>query len=137
MSFRTSVVFENDGISTVHTGSTARGETIVQDRANGVGMSSGELLLLAHGSCTAGYLKEYLNSKEIDIGALRVEVSCDFDEAARRYVDFDVLVLCEKKLTDRLRSAMYNTAKACRIHNTLKGGPEISLEIKDGWVAQG
>ncbi len=88
MSNRTSVVFENDGISTDHTGTTARGETIVQDRANGIGMRSGEILLLALGSCTTGYLKEYLNSKEIDIGAIRVEVSCDFDEAAQKYVDF-------------------------------------------------
>lgn len=129
MGKRTTVVVENDGTNGVIAGTAGSGNTVILDRANGIGMSSGELLLMALASCTLGTLKEYLTSKDIDIGPLRVEAGCDFDESAQKYRDFEVVVKCSADTSDRVKTAMRNAAKTCRIHKTLHGGPNIAIEI--------
>ena len=130
MDKRTTVVFENDGTTGINVGTSGSGETVTLDRANGVGMSSGEMLLTALASCTIGTLQEYLTSKKIDIGPLTVEASCGFDESNQKYRDFDLLVKCSPDTPDRVKKAMLNAARTCRIHKTLHGGPDINVEME-------
>ena len=43
MNLQTTVFFENDGINTIALGKSGSGETVTIDRANGIGISAGEL----------------------------------------------------------------------------------------------
>ena len=130
MDKRTTVVFENNGKNSVNVGKSGSGETVTLDRENGIGMTAGELLLMSLASCTIGTVQEYLISKDIEIGPLRVEASCAFSKTNQKYVDLDLLVKCNADTSDRVKTAMLNAAKTCRIHKTLHGGPTINVELE-------
>ena len=66
MNLQTTVFFENDGINTIAFGKSGSGESLTIDRANGIGMSAGELLLMSLAYCTLGTVREYLNTKNIE-----------------------------------------------------------------------
>jgi uncharacterized OsmC-like protein len=124
------VVFENDGANEIFVGSTGK-ETVTLDRGNGSGMSSGEFLLMSLGSCVIGTLRNYLVNKEIKVDGLRVEVTCSLDEATSAFQNIKVTISSDTLFSDKLKATAINVAKTCRIHKTLDGGPDITVEIVD------
>ena len=126
---RTKVFFENFGINTIAVGKSGSGESLTIDRANGTGMSAGELLRMALAYCTLGTVREYLTKKHTEKVPLRVEADCDFDDVEQKYVDISLLLRCPANTSDRLKTAMLNAAKTCRIHKTLHNGPLITVAI--------
>lgn len=129
MNLQTTVFFENDGINTIAFGKSGSGESLTIDRANGIGMSAGELLLMSLAYCTLGTVREYLTTKNIEKPPLRVEADCAFDELEKKYVDINLLLRCPASTSDRLKTAVLNAAKTCRIHKTLHGGPSITVAL--------
>ena len=130
MTSRTTAIFQNDGTNGILRGESGSGETLTMDRANGSGMSAGEMLLMSMASCTLGTVKEYLVAHEIEAGSLRVEASCSFDERDQRYVDFELVLKCNADTPARTQTAMLNAAKTCRISRTLHGGPNIAVALE-------
>ena len=129
MNQQTTVFFENDGINTIAFGKSGSGETVTIDRANGIGMSAGELLLMSLAYCTLGTVREYLTHKYIKKLPLRVEADCTFDDKEQKYINISLLLRCPPNTSERLKTAMLNAAKACRIHKTLHGGPSITVAL--------
>ena len=123
------VAIENDGTNTIAVGKSGSGETVTIDRANGVGMSAGELLLMSIAYCTLGTVREHLTNRGIEKVPLRVEADCAFDDVEQKYVDVSLLLRCPSSTSDRLKTAMLNAAKTCRIHKTLHGGPSITVAL--------
>jgi len=130
-----SVVFENDGSSQQFTGVSAGGDIFI-DRKAGIGPSSGEYLLFSLGSCVIGMLRNYLVAKDVEIDGLRVELVSEVDEETKAYEKIHIVIKSGSPLSDKLRAVFLNVAKTCRIHRTLEGGPEMSVEIMEMESAQ-
>ena len=129
MDSQTTVFFESDGINTIALGKSGSGETVTIDRANGIGMSAGELLLMSLAYYTLGTVREYLTHKNIKKLPLRVEADCTFDDIEQKYVNISLLLRCPATTSERLKTAMLNAAMTCRIHKTLHGGPSITVAL--------
>ena len=81
-------------LQTIVFGKSASGETVTIARANGIGMSAGELLLMSLAYCTLGTVREYVTHKYIKKLPLRVEATCAFDEIEQKYVNISLLLRC-------------------------------------------
>ncbi len=98
----------------------------------GQGASSIDQLLLALGSCTFGTIRSFLQRKSLPVDGLRVELSSDLDEAADRYGDIRIRLSVNDEIPAALRQTIKNVAKTCRIHKTLRHGPEIEITAHEG-----
>ena len=79
MTTQTTAVFEDDGTTSIAVVKSSSGETVTIDRANGIGISARELLLMSLAYCTLGAVREDLMSNDPEKVPLRVEVDCGFD----------------------------------------------------------
>ena len=129
MNLQTTVFFENDGINTIAFGKSGSGEAVTIDRASGIGLSAGELLLMSLAYCTLGTVREYLTHKNIKELPLRVEADCAFDDIEQKYINISLLLRCPPNTSERLKTAILNAAKTCRIHKTLHGGPSMTVAV--------
>lgn len=108
----------------------ARQHELTLDRAGDPedqGIRSGELLLMALGSCTAGTLMSHEAIRELPIRGLRVELESEREKNPSRYERIVVRVVVEGDLTEAQRERVLRVARACTIHTTLSRGPKIEV----------
>ena len=110
---------------------TARGHKIVCDQPieNGgfdEGMTPPEVLLASLATCAAYYAAEYLNARKLPTAGLQVRVSAEKALKPARLASFQIEVTVPD-LDERHHAGVLRAAKACLIHNTLLGAPNIEV----------
>jgi putative redox protein len=93
------------------------------------GMSPPELLLASLATCAAYYAAQYLKARGLPVDALHVRVSAEKAPQPARLASFQIEVTAPV-LEDRHQGGLLRAVKACLIHNTLLGSPNIDVSIK-------
>lgn len=112
----------------------ARGHRLIcdQPRDNGgedAGLSPPEFLLASLASCAAYYAAQYVKTRNLTIGELKVRVSAEKALHPARLARFHIEVTAPG-LEESHQPALLRAVKACLIHNTLLAPPEIGVTIE-------
>lgn len=118
----------------------ARGHRVICDQPldNGgadEGMSPPEFLLASLATCAAYYATQYLKTRKLGAGDLKVRVSAEKAAQPARLALFHIDVTAPG-LDDRHQAGVLRAIKACLIHNTLLGGPSIEVAINAAELAR-
>lgn len=113
----------------------ARGHKIICDQPaeNGgadAGMTPPELLLASLATCAAYYAAEYLKARQLPADELKVRVSAEKAQQPARLGSFRIEITAPG-LEERHRAGIVRAAKACLIHNTLLGHPQIDVVLNE------
>jgi uncharacterized OsmC-like protein len=99
------------------------------DRSGGDGPRSIELLLVGLGTCTYENILFYMKRKELPLDDLSVELRAGTSDEGKFFDRFIVTIRVSDQLSDREKKTIFNVAETCRIHNTIKNKPDISVEV--------
>lgn len=103
-----------------------------QPRNNGgedSGMSPPEFLLVSLAACAGYYAAQYLKTRSIEVDGLTVRVSAEKALNPARLGSFRIEVSAPG-LEEKHEEPLLRAVKACLIHNTLKGQPEIEIVLE-------
>ena len=117
----------------------ARGRRLVCDQPhdNGgsdEGMSPPEFLLASLATCAAYYAAQYLKTRGLSAEDLMVRVSAEKALQPARLASFRIEVT-KAALDGRHQAGLLRAVKACLIHNTLLGQPNIEVAVNAGALA--
>jgi uncharacterized OsmC-like protein len=109
----------------------ARGHRVFCDQPadNGgsdTGMTPPEFLLASLATCAAYYAAQYLKARKLPAEDLKVRVSAEKAQQPARLGWFRIEVMTPG-LDERHQAGILRAAKACLIHNTLLGQPNIEV----------
>jgi putative redox protein len=112
---------------------TARGHRVTCDQPleNGgsdEGMSPPEFLLASLATCAAYYAAQYLKARGLPAGDLAVRVNAEKAAQPARLASFQIEVIVPG-MDDRHQAGVLRAVKACLIHNTLLGSPQIEISV--------
>ena len=99
--------------------------------ANGGGCTPPDALLASLGSCIGVYIRKYAEDGKVDIGGFTVKVEAEFSAqgpASFRVINVSI-DLKGADIGERRKAALISFIKNCPVHNTLKGTPDIRIEI--------
>ena len=111
----------------------ARGHRLICDQPveNGgldAGMTPPEFLLASLATCAAYYAAQYLKTRQLPAGDLKVRVSAEKAKEPARLGSFRI-ELTAPGLDERHQTGIVRAAKACLIHNTLLCPPNIEVVV--------
>jgi putative redox protein len=114
--------------------SQIRSHRIVTDqseRAGGTGSAPSplELVSAALGSCVAVYVHQFLETRRLPHGGVRVEVTPRNAAGPNRIAELDVRVLLPGELPPRTMESLERVVRSCPVHNTLAHGAAVSVGI--------
>lgn len=92
------------------------------------GMTPPELLLASLATCAGYYAAEYLKARSLKAHRLTVRVNAEKAKQPARLGSFQIEVLAPG-LEGRHEEGLLRAVKACLIHNTLLGRPEIRVTV--------
>jgi len=118
----------------------ARGHRVICDQPmdNGgsdQGMSPPEFLLASLATCAAYYATQYLKTRGLPAGDLQVRVIAEKAAQPARLSSFRIEVTAPG-LDERHQAGILRAVKACLIHNTLLGSPNIEVMVNTAVLAQ-
>jgi uncharacterized OsmC-like protein len=87
-----------------------------------------EVLLASLGACAGHYAVEYLRARSLPLTGLEILVFAEKGTSPARLALFRVQVSLPG-IDERHRQGLLRAVNACLIHNTLKAGPEIEIEV--------
>jgi len=111
----------------------ARGHRVVCDQpsTNG-GSDSGlmppEFLLVSLGTCAGFYAAQYLKTRSLPAGGLRIKVTAEKAAQPARLGRFHIEVTTPE-IDPRHQAGVLRAVKACLIHNTLLNTPAIDVVL--------
>jgi len=111
----------------------ARGHWVIcdQPRDNGgadEGMTPPEFLLASLAACAGYYAAEYLKARSLPAEDLRVRVQAEKALQPARLQSFRIDVTVPA-VNERHQAGLLRAVKACLVHNTLLGEPEIEVAV--------
>ncbi len=114
----------------------ARGHRIVCDQpvSNGgadEGMTPPEFLLASLASCAGFYAVQYLKARGLPADDLKVRVVAEKALKPARLANFRVEISM-RELDPAHEEGVLRAAKACLIHHTLLGAPQIDVAVQAG-----
>lgn len=92
------------------------------------GMTPPEFLLASLATCAAYYAAQYLHARQLPADGLKVRVNAEKAQQPARLVSFRIEITAPG-LDERHQVGVMRAAKACLIHNTLLGHPEIDVVV--------
>ena len=112
----------------------ARGvEAIVDDTLESGGPGAGfrptELVLGAPGACMAGMMLNFARNQGIPGSAITLAVEEETAERPQRIDRIRVAMRVRASCTEHQVASLERVAAACKIHNALEHGPEMSLDF--------
>ncbi|HTA42422.1 MAG TPA: OsmC family protein [Bryobacteraceae bacterium] len=112
----------------------ARGHRLIcdQPRDNGgsdAGMAPPEFLLASLATCAGYYAAEYLKTRSLPAGDLRVRVVAEKAQNPARLGSFQIEVSVPG-LEERHQIGISRAVKSCLVHNTLLQAPKIEIAIE-------
>jgi putative redox protein len=118
----------------------ARGHRVICDQPidNGgsdQGMSPPEFLLASLATCAAYYATQYLKTRGLPADELTVRVGAEKALQPPRLASFQIEITATG-LDEHHQAGILRAVKACLIHNTLMGGPNIEIAINAAALVQ-
>jgi putative redox protein len=98
-------------------------------------MSAPELLLASLATCAAYYGTQYLKTRGLDVAPFEVRVIAEKAVRPARLASFRIEVNASR-LDQQHTEGMLRAVKACLIHNTLLGQPEIEVILNAPVLAE-
>ena len=98
----------------------------------GKGVTPPDTLLASIGSCLGVYLRKYAEGAKLPVKEFSITVDADFSKeppACFRKINIKI-DLKGAELDDRRINALREFIKNCPVHNTIKGAPEVIIDIK-------
>lgn len=113
----------------------ARGlEVIVDDTVEHGGPGDGfrptELLLGGLGACMMGTMITFARNQEIPIQGVHMELEAEEVPHPERIGRIIIKMEVQAGASERQIESLRRVAQACKIHNTLKDGPEFSFSFE-------
>ena len=96
------------------------------------GISPGALMSSARGLCTGMCVADYLDEKGIEHGGLEITISNKYDRDPPRVVQFVLDINLKAELEDEYIKGLLEEANRCYVGNTIRGGPEIKVNLRTG-----
>ncbi len=114
----------------------SRGHRVVCDQpldnsGADAGMSPPEFLLASLGTCAGFYALQYLRTRSLPVGELRVRVIAEKALQPARLGSFRIEVVVPA-LEPKHQEGVLRAVKACLVHNTLLHPPSIETVIQSG-----
>jgi uncharacterized OsmC-like protein len=111
----------------------ARGHRLLSDQptdqgGSDTGMTPPEFLLASLASCAAFYAAQYLKTRQLPAGELKVRVSAEKAQQPTRLSSFRIEITAPG-LDERHQAGVLRAAKACLIHNTLLNQPSVEVVV--------
>jgi putative redox protein len=97
------------------------------------GMTPPEFLLASLATCAGYYAAQYLNARKLPADGLRVTVAAEKALQPARLAKFRIVVHLAE-LDPKHEAGLMRSVKACLIHNTLAGHPEMEIELQPDHV---
>ena len=91
-----------------------------------------ELVSAALGSCIAVYVQKFFESRGLQHGGLRIEVTPRNESSPNRIAEMAVRVCLGTELPPHTMEMLERVVRSCPVHNTLAHGVDISVEIGAG-----
>jgi uncharacterized OsmC-like protein len=92
------------------------------------GATPPELLLASLGACAGHYAVDYLRTRSLPLTGLEIHVSAEKGVQPARLTSFRVEISLPE-IDERHQQGLLRAVKACLIHNTLKAGPSVEVEL--------
>lgn len=99
------------------------------------GMTPPEFLLTSLATCAAYYAAQYLQARGLSADDLKVQVTAEKALKPARLASFRIEVT-GPVLEERHQAGILRAVKACLIHNTLLGEPNIEIAVNTGAGAE-
>jgi uncharacterized OsmC-like protein len=117
----------------------ARGHRVTCDQPvdNGgadEGMTPPEFLLASLATCAGYYAVQYLKTRGLPTGEIKVRVTAQKAAQPARLASFGIEVTAPG-VDERHEAGLFRAVKACLIHNTLTAGPEINIILQTAALA--
>ena len=131
-------------VTAVHLGAfrfevSARTHSIICDQplesgGADAGMSPPEFLLASLATCAGYYAVQYLKTRALTVQGLSIRVSAEKAQQPTRLASFEIEVIAPG-LDPRHDAGLLRSVKACLIHNTLRGQPNIDIVLHTAELA--
>lgn len=92
------------------------------------GLTPPEFLLASLATCAGYYAAQYLKTRQLPAGDLKVRVTAEKAKEPARLGSFRI-ELTAPGLDERHQAGILRAAKACLIHNTLLSQPSIEMVV--------
>ena len=89
-----------------------------------------ELLGASIGSCVAYYVRQFLETRSLATGGLRVEVTQQSAAHPGRITDFRVRVQLSRDVPAHLKPVLARVIEACPAYNTLSLGANVTVAFE-------
>ena len=98
----------------------------------GKGVTPPDTLLASIGSCLGVYVRKYAEGAKLALNEFGISVDADLSkESPVGFRKINVKIdLKGAKLDERRLNALREFIKNCPVHNTIKGSPEVEIDIK-------
>ena len=100
------------------------------------GMTPPEFLLASLATCGGYYAAQYLKARGMSAEGLEVRVTAEKAAQPARLASFR-LEVTGVEVDARNEAGLLKAVKACLIHNTLLGAPQIEVTVKQPVLARG
>jgi len=125
--YRVDIVHEKDVTFNIK----ARDYECVVDAKGNSGLTPSDALLASLGSCIGVYIHKYSRTAKLNLLNFKIIVEAEFSqESPVCFKAINVVVTFQDALLDeRRKNALLEFIKNCPIHNTLKGTPQINIQL--------
>lgn len=94
------------------------------------GMSPGKLMTAGLGLCTGMHAVTYLSKNDIEYSDLEITLDTQGAGNPARYGKFSMHIKVKADLSEEHYKGLLEECNRCFVGNTLKGAPEIAIEIE-------
>ena len=110
-----------------------RGHEVVSDQPLGKGTDRGmtppELLIASLGACIGVYVVGFAERHNLPHQGLTIELDWERTEDQTCIARVKAEVRLSGEVSEEHRKALHRVAEQCLIHNTLRNGPEVTINI--------
>jgi len=94
------------------------------------GMSPGKLMTAGLGLCTGMHAVTYLNKHKLEYSDLEISVGTEGAGNPARYAKFTMSIKLKADLSEEHYNGLVEECNRCFVGNTMKGAPEIAIDIE-------
>jgi putative redox protein len=102
----------------------------VEDGGDDTAPSPTELLVASLAACVGFYARRYLDRHSLPADGLRVEADYDVVAGPTRVGRVTLRLQVPHEVPEERWAALLAVASHCTVHNTLRGRPEVSIELR-------
>ncbi len=93
-------------------------------------MRPGKLMTAGLGLCTGMHAVAYLTKHKLEYSDLEITIGTEGAENPTKYGKFTMNIKLKVELSEEHNKGLVEECNRCFVNNTLKGAPEIKIDIK-------